>query len=34
MLNRHHLVQFLVTDLKQNKRNNKKKSGRYRVIKT
>ena len=25
-VNRHYLIQFLITDLKQNKRNNKKKS--------
>jgi len=25
-MNRHYLVQFLITDLKQNKRNNEKKS--------
>jgi len=29
--NHHYLAQFLITDLKQNKRINKKKIGRYRV---
>jgi len=28
-VNRHYLVQFLITDLKQNKRNDKQKGGRY-----